>query len=110
MDYEGFVPADVYLSQRVDNTWKKAKQLATTINSYMIEEPVGLTADGEKLLLYFDNEFGKADIFVSEGNGVNFKRAETFGDKLNSKSLESAATYSIDKKIVFFSSNRSNSK
>ena len=110
MDYEGFVPADVYFSQRVDNTWKKAKQLATTINSYMIEEPVGLTADGEKLLLYFDNEFGKADIFVSEGNGVNFKRAETFGDKLNSKSLESAATYSIDKKIVVFSSNRANSK
>lgn len=110
MDYEGFVAADVYLSQRVDNTWKKAKQLPTTINSYMIEEPVGLSADGEKLFLYFDNKIGKADIFVSEGNGANFKRPETFGDKLNSRHLESSATYSIDKKVVVFSSNRSGSK
>ena len=109
LDYDGFLTADVYYAQRINSEWKKAKALSTTINSYLIEDVVGLTPDGNYLFLQFNNEYGAGDVFYSEGNGKTFKRPESFGANINQKSFESGVTMSQDKKVVIFSSNREGS-
>lgn len=109
IDYDGYLTADVYYSQRANSEWKKAKPLSSTINTYLVEEVAGLTPDGELLFLYFDNEYGIADIFISEGKGKTFKRPEGLGANINQKSFEGGATMSQNKKVLIFSSNRDGS-
>lgn len=109
IDYDGFLTADIYYSQRANAEWKKAKQLSSTINTYLVEEVAGLTPDGELLFLYFDNEYGIADIFMSEGKGRTFKRPEGMGANINQKSFEGGATMTMNKKVLIFSSNRAGS-
>ena len=109
IDYDGYLTADVYFSQRANAEWKKAKALSSTINTYLVEEVAGLTPDGELLFLYYDNEYGIADIFISEGKGKTFKRPEGLGANINQKSFEGGATMTINKKVLIFSSNRDGS-
>ncbi len=106
IDYDGFLTADVYLAQRNNAEWKKAKGISNTINTYLVEEVVGLSPDGEMMMLYFDNEYGKADIFFSEGKGRSFKRPESLGLNVNQKSFEGGACLTQNKKVLIFSSNR----
>lgn len=109
IDYDGFLTADIYYSQRANAEWKKAKGLSSTINTYLVEDVAGLTPDGELLFLYYDNEYGIADIFMSEGKGKTFKRPEGLGTNINQKSFEGGATMTINKKVLIFSSNRDGS-
>lgn len=106
IDYDGFLTADVYLAQRNNAEWKKAKGISNTINTYLVEEIVGLSPDGEMMMIYFDNEYGMADIFFSEGKGRSFKRPESLGLNVNQKSFEGGACLTQNKKVLIFSSNR----
>ncbi len=107
IDYDGYLTADVYFSQRINSEWKKSKGISNNINTYLVEEVAGLTPDGELLIVYFDNEYGIGDLFISEGKGKSFKRPESLGFNINlPKSYETSATLSQNKKVLIFASNR----
>lgn len=110
IDYDGFNTSDIYHSQKNNTVWKKGRGISNTINTYLVEEIVGMSPDGEIMFVYMDNEFAMADVFYSEKRGRSYKRPEALGPYVNAKSFEGAACISQNKKILFFSSNREDSK
>lgn len=103
-DIDGFKTADIYFSEFNGETWSKAKRMPNTINSAYIEEIVGLSADGETMLIAVDNEYGMDDIFISTKSKKNFLRSERLGNTVNTLNREKAAMISPDGNWLFFSS------
>lgn len=105
-DVDGFKMGDIYCAERVNGKWNKAKKLQSPINSALIEELAGVTSNGETLLLYFNNDKGFDDIFVSKKDKKVFSRPEMLSLTVNSEQSEEAAMISPDGNWIFFSSNR----
>jgi len=110
IDYDGFNTADIYHSNKAGKAWKKSRGISNTINTYLVEDIVGMSPDGEIMFVYMDNEYAMSDVFYSEKKGRSYKRPEAMGMYVNAKSFEGAATISQNKKILFFSSNREGGK
>ena len=106
LDVDGFKMGDIYCSERVNGQWTKAKKLQSPINSALIEELAGVTSDGETLLLYFNNDKGFDDIFISKKEKKVYSRPEMLSLTVNSEQSEEAAMISPDGNWIFFSSNR----
>lgn len=104
-DIDGFKTADIYVAEYNGTTWDKVKRLPNTINTAYIEEIVGLSADGETMLIYVNNEHAIDDIYLSTKKKKNFQRAERLGFSINSEFQEHAAMISPDGNWLFFSSN-----
>lgn len=103
-DIDGFKTADIYFSEFNGKSWEKPKRMPNTINSAYIEEIVGLSADGETMLIAVDNEYGLDDIFISTKSKKNFQRSERLGPTINTLNSEKAAMISPDGNWLFFSS------
>ncbi len=106
MDIDGFKMPDVYKSDFVDGKWSPAEKLQSPLNSGMVEDIVGVSADAETLLLYFNNERGYNDIFISHKEKRQYSRPELLSLTVNSEQMEEGAIISPDGKWLFFSSNR----
>ena len=98
--------ADVYCAERVNGQWQPAKKLQAPVNSGLQEDIVSATSDGETLLLYFNNEKGFDDIFVTHKEKKQFTRPEILSLTVNSPQFEEAAALSPDGNWIFFSSDR----
>lgn len=106
LDVDGYKMADVYCAERVGGKWQPAKKLQAPVNSGFVEDIVGLSGDGETLLLYYNNEKGFDDIFISHKDKKQFTRPEMLSLTVNSEQKEEAAMISPDGNWIFFSSNR----
>ena len=105
-DFDGYKMADVYCAERVNGQWQPAKKLQAPVNSGFQEDIVSATSDGETLLLYFNNEKGFEDIFVTHKEKKQFTRPEILSLTVNSPQREEAAALSPDGNWIFFSSDR----
>jgi len=103
-DIDGLRTADVFISNLEGDKWSKAKRVSSAINSYLIEESVGMTADGNDLLIYIYSEKGMDDIFISSKKGRTYQKADYL--PINSLYIETAASISPDKNTIFFASKR----
>lgn len=99
---------DIYMSIRVANIWQTPVMLDTTINTSGHDACTGLSADGEKLLIYRTSEnLVSGDIYESLFIDEKWSKAEKLGPNVNSNDyLEASACYSPEGEVVFFSSNR----
>lgn len=102
VDIDGLLTSDVFISNVAGDSWQKPKRLSSIVNTYLIEESVGMSADGNELLIYIYNENGMDDIFISSKKGKNYQKAEFL--TFNTKFEETSATISPDKKYIIFSS------
>ena len=107
-DVDGLRTADVFISNLEGDKWSKAKRVSSAINSYLIEESVGMTADGNDLLIYIYSEKGMDDVFISSKKGRSYQKADYLS--VNSSYIETAASISPDKNTVFFASKRPEGK
>jgi tetratricopeptide (TPR) repeat protein len=105
-DYDGYNTSDIYISFQKYDKWTKAKSIGTTINSNLVEETVGLTQDGNKLLLYNDNYNALSQVMVSDRKGKTFQKPEFLGNKLNPGKVVTAATISPDKKTLVLATDK----
>ena len=105
-DFDGYKMADVYCAERVNGKWQPAKKLQSPVNSGFQEDIVSASSDGETLLLYFNNEKGFDDIFVTHKERKQFTRPEILSLTVNSPQREEAAALSPDGNWIFFSSDR----
>lgn len=105
-DFDGYKMADVYCAERVNGQWQTAKKLQAPVNSGLQEDIVSATSDGETLLLYFNNEKGFDDIFITHKEKKQFTRPEILSLTVNSPQFEEAASLSPDGNWIFFSSDR----
>ena len=91
--------------------WGEAKRLSESINQQgRHNSAIALSNDGQKMLLYRDDENGNGDIWESHLEGENWSVPNKLPEPINSnKDLESSASISPDGNTIYFVSNRKGS-
>ncbi|NSW46323.1 MAG: PD40 domain-containing protein [Bacteroidales bacterium] len=105
-DYQQFIKG-VYFSKKSNGIWSAATAASSKINSDENEEVVGISKDGNTLLVHVDRLSNPHDIFYSEKNkSGNYGELKDFGPNINSKSSEMGASLTITGDTLYFASNR----
>ncbi len=108
----GFIPelgvftADVFSSLWRDTIWAKARSVGATVNSDWDEETVGMTHDGNQLLIYFDNMEFFGDLGISMLKGRNWQKSIMMSPTVNGKTIENSACLSNDGQVLYFASDK----
>jgi outer membrane protein OmpA-like peptidoglycan-associated protein len=95
---------DIYQSDWTGSGWSPARNLGAPVNTARHDATVGLSADGQHLLVYMEDNEG--DIYESDLVGHTWSKPKSLGARLNTKHHESAACYSPDGKYLYFVSDR----
>ncbi|MFT4523950.1 MAG: WD40 repeat protein/outer membrane protein OmpA-like peptidoglycan-associated protein [Bacteroidia bacterium] len=103
LDYDGYKATDIFRSRTVRGKFKEAHNIGSSVNTEYFEEVVGISADGQELLVYIDNFDGYDDIMVSPRKGRFFDEYKDFGKNINTDDIETTAGLSTDGNLVFFS-------
>ncbi len=106
MDYDGYPTSDIFISYQKYDKWTKAKGIGNNINTDLVEESVGLTYNGNKLLIYADNFATLSQVLVSDRKGKSYQKPETLGSKINGGKIITSATISPDNKTLVFASDK----
>lgn len=97
---------DIYLTEKDDNgKWKSPNKISENINSNGHEASIGLSVDGQQLLIYSSQEDPDGDIYLSTLDGDVWSRPIPFL-QINSKSAETHACFNVDGTAVYFTSDR----
>ncbi len=91
---------DIYMSTRVNGKWTKAVNMGSPINTDNHDANSGLSADGQKLLIYIGNNNG--DLYESELKGDKWSKPDHMNKNINTSYHESSACYTPDGKSVYF--------
>jgi outer membrane protein OmpA-like peptidoglycan-associated protein len=94
---------DVYIAQKTDNGWVDAKPL-TQVNTDGHDANIGLSADGQQLLIYKDDA-GDGNIYVCTLIGATWSAPQKLTDNVNTKGWEPSATITPDGNTMYFTSN-----
>jgi outer membrane protein OmpA-like peptidoglycan-associated protein/tetratricopeptide (TPR) repeat protein len=94
---------EIFISAKENGTWSQAKALSE-VNSPFHESTLALSADGNTLFLYKDENRG--DVYVSERKSNAWSEPVPLPGLINSSYEENSVTISRDEKILYFSSNR----
>jgi tetratricopeptide (TPR) repeat protein len=100
LDYDGFYTSDIYISEFKNCNWKNPKSI-NTVNSELVEECIGLSQNGENLLIFADNYIATSEVLSAKKRGKNFQRPVTLGKYLKSYMITSASVTN-DNNILFF--------
>ncbi len=104
-DSGGFYFEDVFISYRDGNGWGEPVALDSTINTNGHDACIGLSNDGQSLLIYKDDE-GNGDIYLSQLYGDKWSKPMPLYGNVNSPSWEGSATFSSDMQTMYFASER----
>lgn len=97
---------DIYYSVMNDSgAWSKAIPMGQNINTAGHEATIGISADGQQLLIYKDDQ-GDGNIYLSYQQGDSWGTPAKLTDNVNSKGWEPSATITPDGNTLYFSSNR----
>ena len=99
---------DIYISHNAGDRWSMPSILDTNINTSVHDACTGLSADGEKMLIYRTSpDLRSGDIYESDLTDKKWSDPKMLSNVVNSEEfLETSACFSPDRSIVFFSSNR----
>lgn len=98
----------IYISKVVNGEYMKASPIGAPINSGNAGmEVIGLSENGDYLLLYMPEGAGKGNIYMSQLNEQGaYSKPEKLDPKINSGGDEIAASISADGNTLYFASNR----
>ncbi|MBI3511622.1 MAG: PD40 domain-containing protein [Bacteroidetes bacterium] len=107
---DGSYFSEVYISRESEGGFLKSKNIGAPVATADGNvEVVGMSANGNYLLLYYDNAQGSGDIFLSEYDKTKnvYKKPVRLDESINStKGYEIAATISNDGSTIYFASDR----
>jgi len=95
---------DIYMAAWKGKAWGKAANLGEPVNSDGHDATVGLSPDGQHLLVYVDDKNG--DINEANLRGTTWGRPQGLGSRINTVYHESSASYSPDGRYLYFVSNK----
>jgi len=98
--------SSVYMSQQKKESWDYATKCDfSTIDN---EEIVGISDNGETILIHIDGDFFYNDIHIIDRKGTKFTKKQLAGlpKGLNTDDVENGATITPDGNTIYFSSNR----
>jgi outer membrane protein OmpA-like peptidoglycan-associated protein len=101
---------DILITSKLDNNWTTPKSIG--INPPVVNNirsnigSVGLSPDGQKLLVYMGTTANTGDIYLSTLQGDKWQAPAKMGKEVNSNSQESSASLTPDEKVMYFASNR----
>jgi len=104
-DDEGNFFEDIYMSYKTKTGWSKAMNVGSPINTAGNEATVGLSPDGQTILIYKDDD-GDGNIYSTSLNGDTWSKPIKLNENINSKYWEPSAFISADGSTLYFTSNR----
>lgn len=104
---EGQYFEDIYIATRKDkySEWSPARNIGPPINTVGNEAAIGISADGQEILIYKD-DMGDGNIYSSKLEGDKWTVPQKLNSNINSKFWEPAAFLSADGKTLYFVSDR----
>ncbi|MBW8049995.1 MAG: hypothetical protein FVQ77_06590 [Cytophagales bacterium] len=105
-DIDNMFFEDIYICHKKGHRWSNPENIGPPINTKFHDASVGLSADGKRLYIYQDNEFGSGGIFYCNQNSSGKWSKPKPVMAINSEYIENSATLSADFKSLYFSSNR----
>lgn len=98
---------DIYVSSQEKGIWKQPIQMEDHINDGTHNACVGLSPEGNILILYkTDKTWTAGDLYWSELDGENWSEPVMYSKNINTKYVESSASYTPDGKTLYFSSDK----
>jgi outer membrane protein OmpA-like peptidoglycan-associated protein len=104
-DEEGNYMEDIYKSTKTKNGWSFAEGIGSPINTDEHEATVGISPDGQNLLIYKD-DLGDGNIYSTSLIGDKWSTPVKLNEHINSKYWEPSACFSADGNTMYFTSNR----
>ncbi len=95
---------DIYLAERANGVWGQAKNMGTNVNTDGHDSNCGLSADGQKFLIYKD--VNRGDVFISELEGVEWSKPARLNKNINTDFHESSSCFSPDGNVIYFVSDK----
>jgi outer membrane protein OmpA-like peptidoglycan-associated protein len=95
---------DIYISTKKDGKWQPAENLGAPVNTPNHDANSGLSADGQRVLIYMGINNG--DLYESQLNGTVWSPPVKMNKNINTIYHESCASYSADGKSVYFVSDK----
>ncbi|MCG3166905.1 MAG: hypothetical protein POELPBGB_02688 [Bacteroidia bacterium] len=110
IDYDGYKTSDIYRANERRGKFGEARNIGSSVNTEWYEEVVGVSADGEEMLVYIDNFDGYDDVYASLRKGRYYEEYKSLGPNVNSEGIETSAGMSTDGTKLFFSREDKTSK
>ncbi len=104
-DDEGNYLEDIYISTKTKTGWSKAMNIGSPINTNGNEATVGLSPDGQTILIYKDDN-GDGNIYSTTLDGDIWSTPVKLNENVNTKYWEPSAFISADGRTLYFTSNR----
>lgn len=95
---------DIYVSVRKNGKWTAAVHMGPPLNTEEHDATSGLSADGQKFLMYRDKNNG--DVFEAELKGDSWSKPDQMNKNINTDFHESSACYAPDGNSVYFVSDK----
>ncbi|MEM6523458.1 MAG: OmpA family protein [Bacteroidota bacterium] len=95
---------DIYISYNSSGSWTQPEKIE--IGSDYNVGTAGLSADGQRMLLFIGGAQGTGNLFTIVKSGNTWSKPTTLGNKINSRSLETTGSITPDGKTMYFASNR----
>ncbi len=104
-DDEGNYLENIYMSTKTGTGWSEAVNIGKPINTTVNEATVGLSPDGQMILIYQDDN-GDGNIYSTSLNGDVWSTPVKLNANINSVYWEPSAFISADGRMLYFTSNR----
>lgn len=104
-DNEGNYMEDIYVSNKTITGWSKAINIGAPINTDEHEATVGISPDGQTILIYKDDK-GDGNIYSTSLNGDVWSTPVKLNENINSEYWEPSAFISADGNTLYFTSNK----
>ena len=95
---------DIYQTAWLGKSWRTAANLGAPVNTEGHDATVGLAPDGQRLLVYVDENGG--DLHESNLKGTTWAKPQRLGNRINSRYHESSAAYSPNGRFLYFVSDK----
>lgn len=102
---DGQYDEDIYISINKNKAWQVPEAIGEPINTQFDDATVGLTPDGQQLLIY-NGRRGGGDIEICSLKGDKWEYPKALPKPINSEYRETSACFSPDGRSIYFVSDR----